>query len=170
MKKEFEKRQEFLGMGHGEITLVDQDDFLPKVTKSKYVVCHFFHPEFQRCKIMDRHLANVAKKYIATRFIRINADKSPFFVQKLAIRVLPTVVLFKDGVAVDRIVGFEELGGNDKFKQIMLEKRIAQQGIIVVKDAPSKPKLPSSAIRQGVFDDLSDDGHSDSEDEDEDDD
>jgi hypothetical protein len=42
---------------------------------------------------------------------RINADKAPFFVQKLNIKTLPTVVLFVDGIAVRHIVGFADLGG-----------------------------------------------------------
>ena len=36
----------------------------------------------------------------------INAEKAPFFVEKLGIRVIPTMVMFKDGIAVDRILGF----------------------------------------------------------------
>ena len=55
--------------------------------------------------------------------MKLNADKAPFFIQKLAIKVLPTVVCFKDGVAVDRIVGFEELGGTDEFDTIVLARR-----------------------------------------------
>lgn len=39
----------------------------------------------------------------------------PFFVDKLKIRTLPCVVLFVGGVAVDRVVGFEPLGGADDF-------------------------------------------------------
>jgi len=33
---------------------IAEDEFLPEVTKSKYVVCHFYHREFLRCKIMDK--------------------------------------------------------------------------------------------------------------------
>ena len=40
---------------------------------------------------------------------------SPFFVEKLQVRVLPCVVMFVGGVAVDRIVGFEPLGATDDF-------------------------------------------------------
>jgi hypothetical protein len=40
---------------------------------------------------------------------------SPFFTVKLGIKVLPCVVLFKHGRSVDRVVGFEQLGGKDDF-------------------------------------------------------
>jgi hypothetical protein len=33
-----------------------QGDFLEVVTKGERVVCHFFHKDFERCKIVDRHL------------------------------------------------------------------------------------------------------------------
>lgn len=42
--------------------------------------------------------------------LKLNAEKAPFFVEKLSIRVLPTIMIFKNGVAsLDRIVGFEGL-------------------------------------------------------------
>ena len=53
---------------------------------------------------------------------------------KLQIQVLPCVVMFKKGIACDRIVGFEELGGVDDFTQIRLEKRLTEQGIITYKN------------------------------------
>ena len=46
------------------------------------------------------------------------------------IRVLPTVLCFVDGKVVDRIVGFEELGGIDDFKTGALEKRLEKCGVI----------------------------------------
>jgi hypothetical protein len=33
---------------------ITQDEFLPEVTSSKKVICHFYHNDFQRCKIMDK--------------------------------------------------------------------------------------------------------------------
>ncbi len=53
---------------------------------------------------------------------------------KLKIKVLPTIVMFQKGIAVDRIVGFEELGGQDDFKQVRLERRLADRGMIVYKN------------------------------------
>ena len=47
------------------------------------------------------------------KIMTIDAEKSPFFVSKLSIQTLPTIVCFIDGVACDRVIGFEELGGED---------------------------------------------------------
>ena len=38
--------------------------------------------------------------------------------------MLPTIVIFKDGVAVDQIVGFEELGARDDFPTQVMDARL----------------------------------------------
>ena len=45
-------------------------------------------------------------------------------------QVLPCIIMFRDGIACDRIVGFEELGGVDDFSQLALERRLADKNII----------------------------------------
>jgi hypothetical protein len=77
-----------LARGHGEFTEVSQDEFLPVVTSSKRVICHFYHSDFPRCHIMDHHLAALAPRHVEARFIKVNADRAPFFVSKLTVRVL----------------------------------------------------------------------------------
>ena len=56
MKKEAELKQENLVKGHGTYQEITEQEFLPSVTKSKYVVVHFYHKDFERCKIVDMHL------------------------------------------------------------------------------------------------------------------
>merc|ERR1712098_5057 len=94
----------------------------PKVTGSEMVVCHFYHKNFERCKIMDMHLRKLAPKVMGIKFCTINAEKSPFFVQKLRVKTLPTVIFFKDGVACHHLCGFNEVGGSDEFKTGQLAK------------------------------------------------
>lgn len=59
--------------GHGEYRQIAEDEFLPEVTGSRLVMCHFFHDDFERCRILDKHLAPLAKKYFGTKFIKIHA-------------------------------------------------------------------------------------------------
>ncbi len=44
--------------------------------------------------------------------------------------MLPTIICFIDGVAKDRIVGFEELGGKDEFKTLVLTRRLVKSKVI----------------------------------------
>jgi len=136
MKRQIEKKNAFLQMGHGEYNTLREDEFLPCVTRSKYVVCHFYHCDFERCKIIDRHFEILSHQsnYLPTRFVRLDVEKSPFFVDKLNLRILPTIICFKDGIAIDRIIGFEELGENDNFSTKLLEKRLAKSGVILIKE------------------------------------
>lgn len=75
---------------------------MKEVTESDLVICHFFHPEFRRCEIVDKHLTLIAPKYLKTKFIKLNVLLATFFVAKLQIKVLPAIVMFKKGLAVDR--------------------------------------------------------------------
>ena len=86
--------------------------------------------EFERCRILDKHLQSLSQKYFKTRFMKANAPDLPFFTEKLNVKVLPCLILFKNGVAFDRIVGFEELGNKDDYKTMALEKRMLDAGAI----------------------------------------
>ena len=99
----------------GEYIDIKEDEFLSSVTQNKFSIVHFYHKDFERCKIIDKHLALIAYQHPECSFFKLDAEKSPFFITKLAVRMLPTVVCFVDGVAKDRVVGFEELGGKDDF-------------------------------------------------------
>lgn len=52
---------------------VAEGDFLKVVTETQRVVVHFFHCEFTRCKIMDKHLAALTRKFFGTRFVKVSA-------------------------------------------------------------------------------------------------
>jgi thioredoxin-like negative regulator of GroEL len=130
LKSEREKRQQMSHKGHGELTDIGEGEFLEVMTKTEMVVCHFYHKDFERCKIMDKHLKLLAPRYFTTRFCRISAPDTPFFVAKMSVQVLPCVIFFVNGVAVDRVVGFDELGAKDDFATHSLEARMHLYGVI----------------------------------------
>jgi len=138
MRKQAEAQKTFLGKGHGTYREITEEDFIKEVTSSPWVVVHFYHQDFTRCKIVDKHLEILAKQHIEAKFLHIDVEKAPFFVSKLQVKVLPAIVIFKDGVADDRIVGFDELGGSDNFKTDTLAKRIATSGAIKFKPQPQQ--------------------------------
>ncbi|CAM9387099.1 unnamed protein product [Laminaria digitata] len=109
MKRVYEARAENIAKGHGQFRDITQDEFLPEVTSSEKVIVHFYHKDFQRCKVMDLRLSELAPRHLESKFLRIDAEKAPFFVQKLQVKILPTVICFNDGVAVHNIIGFDGL-------------------------------------------------------------
>lgn len=55
-------------------------------------------------QVMDKHMSILAKQHIETRFVKINAEKSPFLAEKLKIIVLPTLALIKKAKVDDYVV------------------------------------------------------------------
>ncbi|XP_062102459.1 thioredoxin domain-containing protein PLP3B-like [Humulus lupulus] len=130
LKKEVEKREALKRQGHGEYRDVSEGDFLGEVTGSEKVICHFYHHDFYRCKIMDKHLKSLATRHLDTKFIKLDAENAPFFVTKLGVKTLPCVIMFRKGIAVDRVVGFQDLGGKDDFTTKALENLLIKKGIV----------------------------------------
>ncbi|XP_043718963.1 thioredoxin domain-containing protein PLP3A-like [Telopea speciosissima] len=133
LKKEAEKRQALTRQGHGEYREISEGDFLGEVTGSENIICHFYHREFYRCKILDKHLKSLAPRYIDAKFIKLDAENAPFFVAKLGIKTLPCIILFRKGIAIDRLIGFQDLGGKDDFTTNTLENVLIKKGIISAK-------------------------------------
>ena len=109
---------------YGNYTEIIETEFLDTMLKNDKVICHFYHKDFERCKIIDKHLDIIAKNHRETMFVKINAEKTPFFTEKLNIRVLPTIILFVKGKAIHRFIGFEDFGMNDDFPTINLSRQL----------------------------------------------
>ena len=124
-----------------------------------------------RCKIIDKHLAILAKKHVETKFIKLSVEKAPFLTQRLRLKTIPTLALLVDGKTTDYVAGFSDLGNTDKFSTETLEWRLARADVINYTGdrlaPPSKAQRPASiftrvekTIRGRGFD-----SDSDSEDE-----
>jgi thiol-disulfide isomerase/thioredoxin len=144
--------------GHGEVRTIVQDEFLPECSGSSLYVCvHFFHEDFERCKILDQHLKKIATQHLSCKFVRINAEKAPFFVAKLAIKTLPTLLVFKNGNMIDRLLGFEDLSdpkNPDKFHTSRLGRWLEKTGAIEYEGSDSDDEEESSrtnSARKGML-------------------
>ena len=83
---------------HGTyIEIKDEKQLMEISTSTKLCVVHFMKPDFNRCRIMDGKLSNLAEKHYEARFVSISVENAPFLVVKLGIQVLPCVIAFKDG-------------------------------------------------------------------------
>jgi len=113
----------------GSYTDKSEKEFFDLIEKKKdRIICHFYHDNFERCKLLDKHLAKTAYDHPETLFIKINAQQAPFIVTKLKIKVLPAIYFFKDGNVKDMIVGFEEFGNDDDFRKVDFLARLAKYG------------------------------------------
>ncbi|PQP91743.1 thioredoxin domain-containing protein 9 homolog [Prunus yedoensis var. nudiflora] len=157
MKKMAEKRSRWISLGHGEYTEIPSEkDFFSAVKASDRVVCHFYRENWP-CKVVDKHLSILAKQHMETRFVKINAEKSPFLAEKLKIVVLPTIALIKNAKVDDYVVGFDELGGKDDYSTEELEERLAKAQVIFFEGESSlKSSAKTRSVRQSSNADSSD--------------
>ncbi|XP_074275485.1 thioredoxin domain-containing protein 9 homolog [Silene latifolia] len=160
MKKMAEKRRHWMSLGHGDYSEIPAEkEFFSVVKASERVVCHFYRENWP-CKVMDKHLSILAKQHIETRFVKIQAEKSPFLAEKLKIVVLPTLALIKNAKVENYVVGFDELGGKDDFSTEDLEEILGKYQVINFEGESSakasKSKGPTRSVRQSKNADSSD--------------
>ncbi|KAK3192967.1 hypothetical protein Dsin_024277 [Dipteronia sinensis] len=157
MKKMAEKRNRWISLGHGDYSEIPvEKEFFSVVKASDRVVCHFYRENWP-CKVIDKHMSILAKRHIETRFVKINAEKSPFLAEKLKIQVLPTLALIKNAKVDDYVVGFDELGGTDEFNTEELEERLAKAQVIFFEGESSiKTSAQTRSVRQSTNPDSSD--------------
>lgn len=118
--------------GYGSLAVIeDESALMKKVAKADNAVVHFGLDTFAKCQYMDHRLNELAQKHLTTAFLRVNVDRCPFLVSKLAIKVLPFVICYKEGQEVLRIVGFSKLGNNpDHFPLSSLEALLRNKRVI----------------------------------------
>ncbi|KAF9519525.1 hypothetical protein BS47DRAFT_1336960, partial [Hydnum rufescens UP504] len=117
---------------------MDEKEVIQTSAKENKCIIHFFHRDFRRCQVMDKHLEILAPRHFSTRFVRVFVENVPWLVEKLQIKILPCVVCFINGVSRDRLIGFEEIGNDDSFTTSALELRLSQSGVI---SAPQSKSL-----------------------------
>jgi len=154
LKAQHQEKAENLSKGHGQYREISQDEFLPEVTGSRHVLVHFYHKDFMRCKIMDKHLAILAPAHVEAKFLKINAEKAPFFVGKLQVKILPTIIYFKESIAEERVQGFEGLtkgmakGAEDEFPTSVLATKLARLGAIEYTAPPTLEELRKFQLKK----------------------
>ncbi|KAK9813285.1 hypothetical protein WJX72_011883 [[Myrmecia] bisecta] len=151
LKLQAKQKKEWLAKGHGEYREIFSDkEFFSEMKGEDRLICHFFRENWP-CKVMDKHLAILAQQHLETKFIKINAEKSPYLTEKLKIWMLPTLALVKKEKVLDYVVGFDDLGGKDDFSTEVLAGRLAAGGVIHPDEtaAARKPTATQRNVRQG---------------------
>ncbi len=78
------------------------------LNSSTPVLVDFWAEWCQPCKMLAPHLDKVAEEQgEKLKVVKLNVDENPRMMQHFGIRGIPTLMLFKDGKAVETIVGFK---------------------------------------------------------------
>ncbi len=132
------------------------------------MVVHFYRSVTPRCNIVDAHCQKLAHDHLETRFVKIDAEKNPFLVEKLGIILMPTIVLINNGKTEHAIHGFDEFGGTDDFSTADMAYVLATHGVLNFEGDRSEEiarrstkggvnSVRINAISSSTYDDVSDD-------------
>jgi thioredoxin 1 len=92
-------------MPHPTLLADVTDQEFAAATATGTVVVDFTAEWCPPCRALAPLLDTVASEMSEARFLRMDTDAQPATMVRLGIRGLPTLVVFRDGVIVDRIIG-----------------------------------------------------------------
>ena len=87
---------------------VTQTDFQQEVLGAgQPVLVDFWAPWCGPCKMLSPVVEKVAANHTGrAKFVKLNTDENPQLAGEYQVSGIPCLILFKDGKAVDRIVGY----------------------------------------------------------------
>jgi thioredoxin 1 len=85
---------------------------------NKMVIIDFWAPWCMPCKMIAPILEKLEKELNELSFAKVNVDDNTDIAQQYGVMTIPTLILFKDGQELDRIVG---LLPEDELKQKFIE-------------------------------------------------
>ncbi len=94
-------------MASAEIVELSDSSFESEVIKSdKPVLVDFWAPWCGPCRILAPIVEEIAESYTGKLKVgKLNVDDNQEITMKYRIRSIPTLILFKDGQALDQIIG-----------------------------------------------------------------
>lgn len=85
-----------------------QEEFTEKVINSpNIVVVDFFANWCGPCKMLSPVLEELESQNSDVDFFKVNIDENPSLADNFEVRTIPNVVIFKNGMVVDRSIGFK---------------------------------------------------------------
>lgn len=90
------------------IEKIYQEEFAEKVINSPItVVVDFFADWCGPCKMLSPVLEKLSAVNPDVKFYKVNIDENPSLADEFEVQSIPNIVIFKNGQAVDRSIGFK---------------------------------------------------------------
>lgn len=89
-----------------KVLKVNDSNFNSVVKEHSRLVIDFWAPWCAPCRMIEPIFHELAEAYAGVvSFGRLNVDENPATAAKFGVMSIPTLIMFKDGIEVDRIVG-----------------------------------------------------------------
>jgi thioredoxin 1 len=94
------------------VSSVDSSNFETEViqsSKATPVLIDFWAPWCGPCKMIAPVVEELANDYTGkVKFVKLNTDENQEIATKYGIMSIPTIMIFRDGEPVDRIIGYTQ--------------------------------------------------------------
>lgn len=104
-----------------EITAENYERFV--LNNPKPILLDFWGPHCGPCHQLSPHLEELAEEYQGRIIIgKVNVDENPDLLLNFKIRGIPTILYLKNGVVVNRLIGYSSKKTlEDKLKKFLLD-------------------------------------------------
>src|SRR3989344_4353698 len=87
---------------------LNQDNFEKEVLKSdKPVIIDFWAEWCQPCHLLSPVVEELSKELTNIKFAKLDVDSNQRLATKYEVMGIPTLIIFKDGQELDRLVGYQ---------------------------------------------------------------
>ena len=120
---------------HGEVLEIQRDQWTREINASSnlsWVFVHLYEDHVRDCVVLNRVLAEIAKKHAQVKFVKIRAKTA---VPDWPDNNLPAAYLYKDGEMRTQLVGSREIAtGPPPFTALSVERKLVELGVLAAAD------------------------------------
>lgn len=101
---------------------LDDSNFSQTINKFPLLLVDFWAPWCGPCRMMSPLIDQIGKDYVGKLVVgKVNVDENPTVSRQFGISSIPTLILFKRGQAVNKIIGSVSKNKIDEMVRMQLE-------------------------------------------------
>ena len=101
---------------------LDDSSFFQTISKFPLLLVDFWAPWCGPCRMMSPLIDQIGKEYMGKLVVgKVNVDENPTISRQFGISSIPTLILFKRGQAVNKIIGSVSKNKIDEMVRMHLE-------------------------------------------------
>lgn len=101
---------------------LDDSSFFQTISKFPLLLVDFWAPWCGPCRMMSPLIDQIGKEYMGNLVVgKVNVDENPTISRQFGISSIPTLILFKKGQAVNKIIGSVSKNKIDEMVRMHIE-------------------------------------------------